>query len=81
MGIADRITCPTLIVHSEQDWRCPIEQAEQLFAILLRSGTTAEMIRFPDEGHELSRSGLPRHRVERFDAIIDWHRRHLDLAN
>ena len=81
LGIADRITCPTLIVHSEEDWRCPIEQAEQLFAILLRSGTTAEMIRFPGEGHELSRSGQPRHRVERFDAIIDWHRRYLDLAN
>lgn len=81
LAIADRITCPTLIVHAEEDWRCPIEQAEQLFAVLLRSGTHAEMLRFPGEGHELSRAGKPRHRVERFDAIIDWHSRHLDLAN
>ena len=81
MAIADRITCPTLVVHAEEDWRCPIEQAEQFFAILLRSGTKAEMLRFPGEGHELSRAGKPRHRVERFEAIIDWHSRHLDLAN
>lgn len=81
MVLADRITCPTLVVHAEEDWRCPIEQAEQFFAILLRAGTTAEMLRFPAEGHEMSRSGTPRHRVERFDAIVDWHSRHLDLAN
>jgi len=44
---------------------------------LLRNGTTTEFIRFPDEGHEMSRSGKPRHRKERFEAILDWHDRHL----
>jgi dipeptidyl aminopeptidase/acylaminoacyl peptidase len=64
-------------VHSENDHRCPIEQAEQLFMILLREGVETEMLRFPGEGHELSRSGKPKHRQERFEAILDWHRRHL----
>lgn len=77
VATAHQVTTPTLVLHSEQDWRCPIEQAEQYFVALLRAGVEAEMLRFPDEGHELSRSGSPRHRVERFEAILEWHGRHL----
>ena len=77
LACADRIDTPTLIIHSENDLRCPIEQGEQLFTALLRSGVETEMIRFPGEGHELSRSGKPRHRVERFEYILAWHDRHL----
>lgn len=75
LAYADQITTPTLIIHSESDLRCPIGQGEQLFTALLRKGIDVEMIRFPDEGHELSRSGSPRHRVERFEYILDWHAR------
>jgi dipeptidyl aminopeptidase/acylaminoacyl peptidase len=77
LSLVDRVTTPTLVLHSESDWRCPIEQAEQYFMALLRNGTPAEMLRFPGEGHEMSRSGKPRHRVERFDAILEWHERWL----
>jgi dipeptidyl aminopeptidase/acylaminoacyl peptidase len=77
LGTADRITTPTLILHSEHDWRCPIEQGEQLFVALMRNGTVTEMVRFPDEGHELTRSGSPKHRVERLDIVNDWHDRFL----
>ena len=77
LRVADRVTAPTLIIHSEKDHRCPIEQAEQYFTALVRAGVEAEMVRFPDEGHEMSRSGKPKHRVERFEAILDWHARHL----
>ena len=73
LHLAPHVTTPTLVVHSEHDWRCPIEQAEQYFVALRRAGVAAEMLRFPDEGHELSRSGSPRHRVDRFEAILDWH--------
>ena len=55
-----------------QDWRCPIEQAQRLYVGLRNRGKTAEMLVFPGEGHELSRSGLPSHRLARFDAILDW---------
>jgi dipeptidyl aminopeptidase/acylaminoacyl peptidase len=68
-------------VHSEHDWRCPIEQAEQLHAVLVANGVEVEMLRFPGGSHELSRSGSPRHRQERFEAIIEWHRRHLADAS
>lgn len=74
---ADKIDLPVLIIHSENDWRCPLEQAQRLFVRLRRNGVEAEMLLFPGEGHELSRSGLPSHRVARFDAILDWWARHL----
>ena len=77
LSLAESVSTPTLILHSEDDLRCPIEQAEQYFMALLRNGTIVELLRFPGEGHEMSRSGKPRHRKERFEAILDWHSRHL----
>ncbi len=77
MAAAHRISAPTLVIHSEHDWRTPIEQGEQLFTLLALQGVTTEMVRFPDEGHEMSRSGSPRHRLERFEIVLEWHRRHL----
>lgn len=74
---ADQITIPMLIIHSEQDWRCPVEQAQRLFVALKRRGTPVEFLLFPGEGHELSRTGRPRHRVARFEAVLDWWSRHL----
>jgi dipeptidyl aminopeptidase/acylaminoacyl peptidase len=74
---ADRIEIPVLIIHSEQDWRCPVEQAQRLFVALRARGVPAELLLFPGEGHELSRSGLPSHRVARFEAILEWWSRHL----
>jgi dipeptidyl aminopeptidase/acylaminoacyl peptidase len=69
---ADRIGIPMLIIHSEHDWRCPLEQAQRLYVALHRRGVPVEMLLFPGEGHELSRAGLPSHRVARFEAILDW---------
>lgn len=74
---ADGIACPTLIIHSEEDYRCPLEQAQRLFERLLRRGVESELLVFPGEGHELSRSGLPSHRLQRFEAVLDWWARHL----
>jgi dipeptidyl aminopeptidase/acylaminoacyl peptidase len=68
---------PVLIVHSEQDLRCPISQAEELFVALRLLGREPVLVRFPAESHELSRSGAPRHRVERAELILDWFREHL----
>ncbi|MGZ5382969.1 MAG: S9 family peptidase [Acidimicrobiia bacterium] len=77
LSLAHQITTPTLIIHSENDFRCPIEQAEQLFMMLKKRDVDSALLRFPGEGHELSRSGKPKHRVERFQAILDWHQRYL----
>jgi dipeptidyl aminopeptidase/acylaminoacyl peptidase len=68
---------PVLVVHSENDLRCNIEQGELLFNLLRVMGKDVEMLRFPAESHELSRSGSPVHRVMRFEAILEWFGRYL----
>lgn len=79
MAVVDQVTTPTLVVHSELDFRCPLEQATRYYSALRRQGTAAELLIFPGENHELTRSGRPRHRVERFEAILDWWGRHLPV--
>jgi dipeptidyl aminopeptidase/acylaminoacyl peptidase len=74
---ARNIETPLLIVHSENDLRCAVEQAEHLFITLRLARKKTELIRFPAESHELSRSGSPTHRVMRFDILLEWFDRHL----
>jgi len=69
---AEAIRTPLLITHGEQDLRCPIEQAEQLFIVLKRLGRDVKLARFPEETHELSRSGSPNRRMERLRLIREW---------
>ena len=71
------IETPLLIMHSEDDLRCAVEQAEHLFITLRVAGKETELIRFPAETHELSRSGSPAHRVMRFELLLEWFDRYL----
>lgn len=66
------IDTPMLLIHSEEDWRCPIIQAEELWVALRLMDKEVDFYRFPGEGHELSRSGSPVHRVHRAQIILDW---------
>jgi dipeptidyl aminopeptidase/acylaminoacyl peptidase len=66
------IDVPMLLLHSENDLRCPIIQAEELFVGLRLLGKDVTFYRFPAEGHELSRSGSPVHRRMRAEIILDW---------
>jgi dipeptidyl aminopeptidase/acylaminoacyl peptidase len=77
---AKEIHTPLLIIHSEDDLRCQIEQAEQLFIALKKQRKEVQFVRFPDENHELSRTGRPRHRLERFQFILEWFATHLQTA-
>jgi dipeptidyl aminopeptidase/acylaminoacyl peptidase len=69
---AHKINTPLRILHSEQDYRVPISEAEQLFAILRRRKQTVEFVRYPREGHELTRSGEPRHRADHLQRTVEW---------
>jgi dipeptidyl aminopeptidase/acylaminoacyl peptidase len=71
------IETPVLVLHSENDLRCNVEQGEHLFTLLRLLGKEVEMLRFPGESHELSRAGSPLHRVQRFEAILEWFGRYL----
>lgn len=74
---AKDITTPLLILHSENDLRCHVEQADALFVALRMLDKDVEYWRFPEEGHELSRTGSPAHRVQRAQIILDFFGRHL----
>jgi dipeptidyl aminopeptidase/acylaminoacyl peptidase len=77
---AGAITTPTLVIHSEDDWRCPVEQGARLYVELKRRGVPTEFLLFPGEGHELSRSGRPRHRLARLEHVLRWWARWLPTA-
>jgi dipeptidyl aminopeptidase/acylaminoacyl peptidase len=77
LAYVKNINTPLLILHSEKDYRCPIEQAEQLYIALKRDGKQARFVRFPDSNHNLSRSGKPSLREARLQEIIDWFEEYL----
>ena len=66
------VKTPTLVIHSEEDFRCPIEQGEQFYTALKYLNVSTEFLRFPKENHELSRSGKPKHREIRLENIVRW---------
>jgi dipeptidyl aminopeptidase/acylaminoacyl peptidase len=80
MACVDDVKTPTLIIHSEEDWRCPIEQAQRYYAALKLRGVETELLIFPGENHELSRSGTPHHRKQRFEHILRWWAQHLPTS-
>jgi dipeptidyl aminopeptidase/acylaminoacyl peptidase len=80
MAVVGAVTTPTLVIHSELDFRCPLEQATRYYSALKRQGIEAELLVFPGENHELTRAGQPRHRVARFAAVLDWWSRHLPTS-
>jgi dipeptidyl aminopeptidase/acylaminoacyl peptidase len=71
------VKTPTLVIHSEEDLRCSIEQGEQVFAALKKAGVETEMVRFPGEAHGLSRGGRTDRRVARLNHILRWFTRYL----
>ncbi|WP_077603370.1 S9 family peptidase [Oceanobacillus sojae] len=74
---AENVETPLLILHGEKDYRCPIEQGEQLFITLKHLNKEVEFVRFPNANHELSRSGNPALRVARLENICRWFEKYL----
>ncbi len=79
-AVVGQVTTPTLVLHSELDLRCPVSQAEAYYSSLKLNGADAELVLFPGENHELSRSGRPRHRRQRFEIILEWWARMLPVT-
>jgi dipeptidyl aminopeptidase/acylaminoacyl peptidase len=77
LAFVDRIRTPLLILHADEDHRCPVSQGEELFVALKVLNRDVEMVRFLGEGHGLSRSGRPHNRLERLRRILDWLERKL----
>jgi len=69
---APAMKTPLLIVHSDQDYRCPIEQAMQLFTVLKAQGVETKLVWMKNENHELTRAGKPQARIKNLIEIINW---------
>ena len=75
---ARNVKTPTLILHSDNDFRVPIEQGEQWFQALKHFGVTTEIVMFPRENHNLTRTGEPKHLVESLNWQLYWFDRFLN---
>ena len=80
MARVEQVRTPSLVIHSEEDLRCPVEQGQRYFTALKQLGVEAAFLVFPGENHELSRAGTPHHRRQRFDQILQWWSRYLPTA-
>jgi len=74
---ADKVTTPTLFIHSDEDYRCWIPEGLQMFTALKYHGVESRLVAFKGENHELSRSGKPKNRIKRLEEITNWFNRHL----
>ena len=77
LSYVENINTPLLIIHSEEDHRCPISQAEELFSALMGLQKQAPMVQFERDSHTLSRGGRPKNRLERLKRIAGWFETHL----
>ena len=69
---AANVVTPTLFIHSDEDYRCPLPEGLQMYTALADRGVPTRLCMFHGENHELSRSGKPKHRVRRLTEITDW---------
>ena len=76
---ADKVKTPTLFIHSEEDYRCPLPEGMQMMQALAARNVETRMVIFKGENHELSRSGKPKHRVRRLKEITDWFEKHTKI--
>ncbi len=76
-----QVKTPLLVIHSEQDHRCPVEQGEQVFVALSRFGCETEFVRFPQESHGLTRGGKPNRRVENLNHVLRWFERYIPVSS
>ncbi|MEO7021818.1 MAG: S9 family peptidase [Ktedonobacteraceae bacterium] len=73
----ERISTPMLLLQSENDYRCPIEQGEQMFAALRARHQTVELIRFPNASHAIAGTASPHHRYFQWKLTLDWFDTHV----
>ena len=69
---ANHATTPTLFIHSDEDYRCPMAEGMQMMQALLHNHIESKMVLFHGENHELSRTGKPAHRLRRLEEITGW---------
>jgi len=71
------VKTPTMLIHGEEDYRCPIEQAEQFFNALKMNGVPTVLVRYQGDGHEHARKGKPLNMKDRLKRKLEWFNNYL----
>lgn len=72
VAYASEVTTPTLVIHADKDFRVPVNNGEMFYLFMKKNGVETRLVRYPREGHELSRSGEPGHVVDRIERLVRW---------
>ncbi|MDN6730875.1 MAG: S9 family peptidase [Atopostipes suicloacalis] len=73
---AQNAKTPLLIIHGEEDYRCPLEQGEQFYVAMQKYEVDTRLVIFPESSHGLSRNGKPNLRIERLEEIDGWFKKY-----
>ncbi len=78
VSLARNVKTPTMFIHGEEDYRCPIEQSEQMYTAIKMNGTESVLARYPGDSHEHARRGVPPNMKDRLERKLKWFRDHMD---
>ena len=73
----NNVTTPTLFLHSDHDFRCPIPDAYQMFQALKLRNVPTKLVVFQGSNHDLSRKGAPNRRIKRLEETLNWFDKYL----
>jgi len=76
LAYAHNVKTPLLVIHGEEDLRCPQEQGEQMYTAMKKQGVDTKMVLYPKSSHGLSRAGLPHLRLDRMSEITAWFKKY-----
>lgn len=76
---AKNVRTPTMFIHGEEDYRCPIEQSEQMYSALKMNGVKTMLIRYPGDSHEHARRGVPKNMKDRLSRKLEWFKMHMEV--
>ncbi|MEM4912564.1 MAG: prolyl oligopeptidase family serine peptidase, partial [Metallosphaera sp.] len=71
------VKTPTMLIHGEEDYRCPIEQAEQFYVALRMQGVPTALVRYQGDSHEHARRGKPKNMIDRLKTKLEWFSKYL----
>src|SRR5699024_6014828 len=77
LAYVKNVNTPLLLIHAENDLRCPMEQSEQFYTYIKRQNKEVELLRFPNSSHAMLQNGTPKIRIDRLNAMVDWFQQYL----
>lgn len=76
VSYAKNVKTPTMFIHGEEDFRCPIEQSEQMYTALRMNGVPSMLVRYQGDNHEHARRGVPKNMKDRLQRKLDWFKKY-----